>query len=174
MDDASPPPPLHPIIARYRLYKHLSINGSDGNHDGNHEGKNGNDGNQRNKAKNAKRTRKTKGNGQRKVAQRKVYPTNTLNGSPAPFDYAPLFWCYQPFVTVIFCFMTDGVQWTDKYPDIGTYLIMMYSCANFIFAWVLLVFQLLLEYFGVFGRHHVLLCNAIEGINAVGIKHKTA
>ena len=158
MDDNSPPPPLHPIIARYRLYQHVSPPKEE----------------MEEELEAKDRRQRGQGNGSRKVAQRKVYPTNTLNGSPAPFDYAPLFWCYQPFVTVMFYFMTDGVQWTEKYPDIGTYLIMMYCCAHFIFAWVLFVFQLLLEYFGVFGRHHVLLCNAIEGINGIGTKQKKA
>ena len=86
--------------------------------------------------------------------------TNIANHrEPAPFHYAPLYWCYQPIAIVIIYFMTDTVQWTDKYPDIGTYFIMIYSFAHFGFAWILFVLQFLLEYFEIFECDHILLCN---------------
>merc|ERR1712228_80161 len=143
LDDESPPPPLHPIIGRWRLYIHQSIESKE------------------TKIKSAESKYK-------QSPKRDNYPTDTLNGHAAPFHYAPLFWCYQPYAMMFIYFMTN-IQWTDKYPDIGTYLIMIYCCAHFSFAWILFVLQYLLEYFGIFKANHVLLCNEVM---TVGKKQK--
>ena len=137
LDEASPSPPLHPIVGRWRLYAHHQSSEII--------------------------EEKEEQNAERRYEQRDKYPTDTLDGHAAPFHYAPLFWCYQPYTTMFIYFMTN-IQWTDKYPDIGTYLIMIYCCAHFSFAWILFVLQYLLEYFGIFKENHVLLCNKVSNI----------
>lgn len=114
LDDESPPPPMHPIVARWRLSIRQSSSSAEHN-------------------------------GEEHVA---------------PFHYAPLFWCYQPIITLFVWFMTN-IQWSEQYPHIGTYLIMIYCCAHFMFAWILFVLQYLLEYFGIFKEEHVILCNHV-------------
>jgi len=156
MNEQSPPPPLHPILGRWRLYEHVSVSEDVGG----------------DKEKRMASPRRETASSQ--MAKRENYPTDTLDGHAAPFHYAPLYWCYQPFVTLFLYFMTEAVQWTTKYPDIGTYLIMIYCGAHFGFAWVLFVFEYLLEYYNIFKPHHIILCNKLSAINVDNVtkRHK--
>ena len=89
-----------------------------------------------------------------------------------PFHYAPLFWCYAPFSTILLHFMTR-VQFSARYPDIGVYCIMIVCFAFFAFTWILFTLQYILEFIGKFeSDFSIILCDKLDDDN--NKKHKTS
>ena len=55
----------------------------------------------------------------------------------APLEKYSLYWSYAPLIA-LFVHMASNVEFSDRYPDIGVYMIVIFCCANFCVAWLLI------------------------------------